>query len=428
MRKLIGQRFGMLSVVSSLPLRKYLCHCDCGNSVEVWGRDFAKGKTDCGCVRFKANDLSGMRFVRLFVLGPVFKNRFGNWRCRCDCGKDMVVKTSELKFGKTNSCGCWTKDRMKAKKGKTTLNLGGERFGRLVAKVRVGIRWNKALWLCQCDCGKESVVGSGQLRSGKTKSCGCYQREVVKKMMTNHLLTEEEREEQKERRNDPRLMEWKIEVFKKDGRACLVCGYNGRDLVAHHKESWNSNKDKRFEITNGATSCRKCHKEFHSIWGYGDNTEVEWNEFLKFKNSENRVIPIRVRKRRKSVDLIGSKFNRLEVVGKDDSQKQPYWICKCDCGTVKSVSERQIISRKTKSCGCLRNENCIKMGRGRLKDIMGKRYGKLLVVNRLHVPYWLCRCDCGNERIVVPKNLYDGVAIDCQSSKNGNKCSLRGVA
>ena len=30
-------------------------------------------------------------------------------------------------------------------------------------------------WLCKCKCGKEVVVYSNHLRSGKTKSCGCQQ-------------------------------------------------------------------------------------------------------------------------------------------------------------------------------------------------------------------------------------------------------------
>lgn len=29
-------------------------------------------------------------------------------------------------------------------------------------------------YLCQCQCGKQTTVKSGNLRSGHTKSCGCY--------------------------------------------------------------------------------------------------------------------------------------------------------------------------------------------------------------------------------------------------------------
>lgn len=33
--------------------------------------------------------------------------------------------------------------------------------------------YKKYLWLCQCDCGKQTIVKDRNLRSGDTKSCGC---------------------------------------------------------------------------------------------------------------------------------------------------------------------------------------------------------------------------------------------------------------
>lgn len=35
----------------------------------------------------------------------------------------------------------------------------------------------RAMWKCKCKCGNEIVVLGKHLRSGNTKSCGCYQRE-----------------------------------------------------------------------------------------------------------------------------------------------------------------------------------------------------------------------------------------------------------
>lgn len=42
------------------------------------------------------------------------------------------------------------------------------------------------LWKCRCDCGNEVVVMGQHLRSGHTKSCGCVQKETVRKMKTTH--------------------------------------------------------------------------------------------------------------------------------------------------------------------------------------------------------------------------------------------------
>lgn len=65
------------------------------------------------------------------------------------------------------------------------LDLTGQRFGRLVVIRKSGERTNagEVLWECKCDCGEFSVVKSGNLRSGSTKSCGCLRKEVVSKKM-----------------------------------------------------------------------------------------------------------------------------------------------------------------------------------------------------------------------------------------------------
>ena len=49
----------------------------------------------------------------------------------------------------------------------------GRRFGSLVVIERApNNRWNKRMWLCQCDCGNTTIVGGNELRRGKTKTCG----------------------------------------------------------------------------------------------------------------------------------------------------------------------------------------------------------------------------------------------------------------
>lgn len=58
------------------------------------------------------------------------------------------------------------------------IDITGQRFGRLVALKVVGRNsGNNALWLCECDCGKTTVVTGTCLRRGVTQSCGCLCRE-----------------------------------------------------------------------------------------------------------------------------------------------------------------------------------------------------------------------------------------------------------
>lgn len=55
-----------------------------------------------------------------------------------------------------------------------TIDLTGQRFGSLVVVSRAeNSRQGTAMWLCQCDCGKTTVVRSFLLRKGRTTSCGC---------------------------------------------------------------------------------------------------------------------------------------------------------------------------------------------------------------------------------------------------------------
>ncbi len=54
------------------------------------------------------------------------------------------------------------------------IDLTGQRFGRLTAIERAeNNKRGQARWKCACDCGSEKVVNSDDLRSGRTKSCGC---------------------------------------------------------------------------------------------------------------------------------------------------------------------------------------------------------------------------------------------------------------
>lgn len=58
-------------------------------------------------------------------------------------------------------------------------DLTGIRSGRLVAVKRNGKGpQRQAMWLCLCDCGKEVTVMAQSLTRQRTKSCGCYGREV----------------------------------------------------------------------------------------------------------------------------------------------------------------------------------------------------------------------------------------------------------
>ena len=65
----------------------------------------------------KSIDLKGKRFSRLTVIERVENNSRGNtmWRCKCDCGNEIVVRGSCLTSGNTKSCGCYRYDQTVSK-------------------------------------------------------------------------------------------------------------------------------------------------------------------------------------------------------------------------------------------------------------------------------------------------------------------------
>lgn len=62
-------------------------------------------------------DLTNKKFHRLTVIERsddierVGHKSAPTWKCRCDCGKEVIVRGSQLKSGKTKSCGCLNRDK-----------------------------------------------------------------------------------------------------------------------------------------------------------------------------------------------------------------------------------------------------------------------------------------------------------------------------
>lgn len=70
------------------------------------------------------------------------------------------------------------------------IDMTGETFSRLTVLGYAGRdRHGYALWLCRCECGKVFTVCSIHLRSGRTKSCGCLNREQLPIANTIHGMT-----------------------------------------------------------------------------------------------------------------------------------------------------------------------------------------------------------------------------------------------
>ena len=72
-------------------------------------------------------------------------------------------------------------------------DLTGLSFGRwaVLSKTNIpnGTKFRGSHWLCQCSCGTQRVVRGLSLASGKSKSCGCLNKEILSAMLVKRNTT-----------------------------------------------------------------------------------------------------------------------------------------------------------------------------------------------------------------------------------------------
>lgn len=112
-------------------------------------------------------------------------------------------------------------------------------------------------------------------------------------------------------------------------------------------------------------------------------------------------------------DLSGKQFGRLTVVAVAARQGNTLtWNCRCSCGGMTVVRSAHLKSGSIQSCGCLRKEVS-----STYEDLTGMIFDRWTVVShqgkRMSDHTWLCRCSCGNERIVRTANLKNGSSRSC---------------
>lgn len=66
-------------------------------------------------------------------------------------------------------------------------DLTGQKYGKLTVLGRAPDKYRGAYWWCECECENHTIVKvlGSHLLSGQTKSCGCYNKEIVSKIGKN---------------------------------------------------------------------------------------------------------------------------------------------------------------------------------------------------------------------------------------------------
>ena len=136
----------------------------------------------------KNDDISGQRFGRLIPIHKDGKTKSGcdKWLCQCDCGNTVSINVYCLVYGHTKSCGCLGKEVTAKRNRKDVEDITGKRFGRLLAVEYVGVINGRGSWKCKCDCGTEKIISKHDLDTGRVLSCGCYHDECVIERSTKH--------------------------------------------------------------------------------------------------------------------------------------------------------------------------------------------------------------------------------------------------
>ena len=67
------------------------------------------------------------------------------------------------------------------------IDLTGKKFSRwTVVERSKGAPTTKTFWLCICECGRKKLVRGDHLRSGRSRSCGCFSVETLRNLRTTH--------------------------------------------------------------------------------------------------------------------------------------------------------------------------------------------------------------------------------------------------
>jgi len=111
----------------------------------------------------------------------------------------------------------------------------------------------------------------------------------------------------------------------------------------------------------------------------------------------------------------GTKFHHWTVIKEVKNNGRKRVLCQCDCGNLRELLLSPLKAGRSKSCSCLAYE----MGSTNLKkNVVGKRFGRWKVLREAGrskggAVLWLCRCDCGNEKVIRGSAFQKGETKSC---------------
>lgn len=138
--------------------------------------------------------------------------------------------------------------------------------------------------ICCDNCQQYKVVPYYRYynhnHGGKTYCIHCYAKlfnSGENHIKWNSSLTKEEREIG---RCYPEYIDFVKRIFERDKKICYCCGKKDKNAEVHHLNGYNWCSEGRLDDTNAVTLCKNCHSNFHLIYGKGNNTKKQFEEWI----------------------------------------------------------------------------------------------------------------------------------------------------
>ena len=290
--------------------------------------------------------------------------------------------------------------------GSTFIDISGQTFNELTAISCIDTK--NRIWLWRCSCGKECTARKNDVTSGRKKSCG-------------HLSN---------RGNatiniDDKFNEWT--VIKDLGNRHFLCRCScGTEKSVHSYDLRKGNSKSCGHLTRGTSENGKIDLK-DQVFGEWtvlryDNTPKKYGYWICRCScgTEKSIRGIILRKGQSTScghatnafqdlkDQVFGEWTALRYLG------DYLWECRCSCGNIKSIKSYDLIHGKSTNCGCKRTP-----------QLIDKRFGKLTVKKYLGNNTWECLCECKNITIALTNNLINGNKLSCGCLTEDKKQEIR---
>lgn len=264
-------------------------------------------------------------------------------------------------------------------------DIKGKQFGRLTAtgniEYRIKYDGRKTPFIeCVCSCGNRQFVNYYSAKRGDKRSCGCLQRENSKQIHTKHGGTH------------TRLYHiWKglfQRCYNTNCKEYKWYGAKGVKVCPEWKEDFSVFRE--WALLNGYTN--KLTLDRINTNGDYEPNNCRWADWITQQNNRS---------------------NNRYYTHNGITQTLADWAREY------GIPESNLITRLKK--GWDFEDALTRPKVENLVGMEGKKFYNLLVIKRVPVPehikgkgaYYLCRCDCGNEKIILGRSLRTGNTKSC---------------